>query len=144
MGINGGGGGLKNGEGWGSHTCCIHRCRTVNTSVYKDWRAFAPDGSGNNSLQLGSVSWRVPHIPHIHPGAPETHTELRYCYRHDFYVLPTETEFMFLCRELMNRQSKMNFDQHLHHQQLLKLLQRRKTRSKLDRRTNITSGCFSS
>lgn len=57
----------------GSHTCCIHQCRTVNTSVYKDWTAFAPDGSENNSSQLGSVR-SSSHTPHIHPKATHTFT----------------------------------------------------------------------
>lgn len=59
MGTNEGvgvGGVKETAKGGGSRTCCIHHCRTVNTSEYKDWKAFAPDGSENNSSQLGSVT----------------------------------------------------------------------------------------
>lgn len=48
FGVNGG----VKGEGVGSHTCCIHRCRTAYTSVYKGWTAFWPDGSEKFTAQL--------------------------------------------------------------------------------------------
>lgn len=73
-------GGIKERRRVGSHTCCIHHCRTVNTSVYKDWRAFAPDGSENNSSQLGSVTGRVPLTYHTStqrpPRPPKSYTDL--------------------------------------------------------------------
>lgn len=58
-------------------------------------------------------------------------------------ALQTETELMFVFTGLTNRHSEIHFRKRLHHLQLLKLLRRKKTRSNVDRSTNITSKIFS-